>query len=210
MDTIRDSIKKRIDILKSSRNDMLRKCMCFLVVGICMLIILWPYDKSTTDNDTSDLTDSEDSYTGDNASIKEDSTYYQDDSMSYYSTNEYITNMEQKLETILSNVKNVGNVDVMITLKDNGEKVVEKDYEKSQSVNGENSQTSSKEETVTTKEDNNTTPYVTKTLEPEIEGIVICCDGGGNSETVVNITEAVTALYDVPVHKIKVLERNRN
>lgn len=47
---------------------------------------------------------------------------------------------------------------------------------------------------------------MTKYNEPEIEGVVICCRGAENGETTLNITNAVQALFDVPVHKIVILE----
>ena len=49
---------------------------------------------------------------------------------------------------------------------------------------------------------------MTKYNEPEIEGVVICCRGAENGETTLNITNAVQALFDVPVHKIVILEAN--
>lgn len=45
-----------------------------------------------------------------------------------------------------------------------------------------------------------------KKIEPEIEGVLVAAQGGGD-ETVVNeITYAVQVLFDVPVHKIKVVK----
>ena len=49
-------------------------------------------------------------------------------------------------------------------------------------------------------------PYVVKQLEPEIEGVLVAAQGAGD-ETIVNeITYAVQVLFDVPVHKIKVVK----
>ena len=53
---------------------------------------------------------------------------------------------------------------------------------------------------------NGGSPYVVKQIEPEIEGVLVAAQGGGD-ETVVNeITYAVQVLFDVPVHKIKVVK----
>jgi stage III sporulation protein AG len=41
---------------------------------------------------------------------------------------------------------------------------------------------------------------------PELEGVLIACTGGGNGAIATKITEAVQALFDVPAHKIVVLE----
>ena len=49
-------------------------------------------------------------------------------------------------------------------------------------------------------------PYVKKEMTPEIEGVIVIAEGGGNPTTVQNITEAVLALFDVDTHKIKIMK----
>ena len=41
---------------------------------------------------------------------------------------------------------------------------------------------------------------------PRVEGIVVVAEGGNHSVVVKNITEAVSALFDVDVHKIKIVK----
>jgi stage III sporulation protein AG len=201
-----------IENFKKAKNDSLRKWICVFLVGVCMLIILWPVDSSGKNKNTTD--NAEDSTSGNQQSDNTSGSGVSQNGdegadtveENIYTYAQYIDKLEERLENILSNVKNVGSVNVMITLKDNGEKVVEKDYEKSESTNGDNSQASYNEETVVSKSSNDSTPYVKKILEPEIEGVLVSCEGGNNPETVVQITEAVQALFDVPAHKIVVLE----
>ena len=65
------------------------------------------------------------------------------------------------------------------------------------------------EETVYEKDENgNQVPYVVKELEPEIAGVLIVAEGGGDPVTVNNITEAVMSLFDIDAHKIKVMKMN--
>ena len=45
-------------------------------------------------------------------------------------------------------------------------------------------------------------------MKPEIEGVLIIADGGGNSAVVQNISEAVLALFRLEAHKIKVMKMN--
>lgn len=110
----------------------------------------------------------------------------------------YERNTERRLERILKEAVGVGNVKVMITYKASSEKVVEKDREE----NGE-----------TTIYDSvsggGQSPYVSKEISPQIEGVVVIAEGGENAVTVKNITEAVQALFDVDTHKIKVMKRNQ-
>jgi len=50
-------------------------------------------------------------------------------------------------------------------------------------------------------------PVVEKELAPEISGIVISAQGGGNASVQKEISEAMQALFGLPAHKIKVLKR---
>jgi stage III sporulation protein AG len=42
--------------------------------------------------------------------------------------------------------------------------------------------------------------------EPELEGVVIVCDGGDDVLVKKEITEAVSALFQIETHKIKVMK----
>lgn len=50
-------------------------------------------------------------------------------------------------------------------------------------------------------------PYVSKENAPEVEGILVIADGGGNAVVAKNLTEAVQALFGVEAHKIKIMKR---
>ena len=50
-------------------------------------------------------------------------------------------------------------------------------------------------------------PVIEKELRPEIEGIVVSAQGGGNAAVRAEISEAMEALFNIPAHKIKVLKR---
>lgn len=131
---------------------------------------------------------------------------------------DYEEKVEQRLKDTLSYIKGVGDVEVMITMKDSGEVVVEKDTpETSNTVSETDStggtrttieRTSSEETVYSTSDDGTNTPYVTKNLEPEIEGILVVAQGGDDSTVVQNICDAVLALFPVEIHKIKVVKMN--
>lgn len=131
---------------------------------------------------------------------------------------DYVKKMEERLKNALSNVNGVGNVEVMITMKDSGEIVVEKDVPETSNTVSETDSTGGTRTTIehtrsedtvySTEEDGTNTPYVTKNLEPEIEGILVVAQGGDNSIVVQNICDAVLALFPVEIHKIKVVKMN--
>ncbi len=193
------NVKAKLLELGSKKNETLRKFIFMLLIGICLLVILWPTDDTGDDELFSQVAsngESSEDDIGDAEAFADDMTQ-----------DEYVRSLEEKLENILANVKGVGNVDVMITLKDGGEKVVEKDVDSTLSESEDGSESHVSEETVSESYDGDTTPYVSKVLEPEISGVVVSCEGGADSEIAIKITEAVQALFDVPAHKIVVLEQ---
>lgn len=124
--------------------------------------------------------------------------------------------LEKRLKSMLVLAKDVGNVEVMITVKTSGEQIalVEKDYTGSKTKEADNqggsrdTEEEARSEIVIYKKnsDGSTVPYIVKEKMPEIEGVVVIAEGGGNTLTANNIIDAVMALFDVPIHKIKVLE----
>ena len=79
---------------------------------------------------------------------------------------------------------------MIITLKDNTQK-------------GE----SNEEKTVLVENSSrDSSPYIIQEKEPEIEGIVIVCEGGYDSVIKREITDAVSALFSIESHKIKIMK----
>ena len=130
---------------------------------------------------------------------------------------DYAKRMERRLEKILENMVGVGKVEVMITLKDEGEKQVEKDRNKNSQDTKEqdgamtrsSTDQQSQEETVYfSGSENEGEPFVKKEVTPCVEGVLVVAEGGGNAQVAKNISDAVLALFPVEVHKIKVVKMN--
>lgn len=127
----------------------------------------------------------------------------------------YVEYLEENMEEVLSQMEGVGRVEVMITVSDMGESVVEKDRNTVQSVTTETdsaggdrsvSETSVEETTIYIESDDETYPYIQKEKMPTIEGVVVVAEGGGSSSVVSNISESVKALLPVEAHRIKVVK----
>ena len=171
--------------------------MLLALFGILILVIVWPVGSKSKEADNQ----MSESVAG-------------TEKRTYNYAEQYTASMELRLKEILENVDGAGAVQVMITVKNNGEQVVEKDksYSESKTIqsgdggkNTTTANTSRSESTVYDRTDSGS-PYVVKQLEPEIEGVLVAAQGAGD-ETVVNeITYAVQVLFDVPVHKIKVVK----
>ena len=91
--------------------------------------------------------------------------------------------LEQRLETILQRMRGVGDVQVMITFRDQGESIVEKDVTmredrqageqkegETDAVNGGSGSCENSETTVYARSDGDETPFVNRAFLPKIDG----------------------------------------
>ena len=191
-------LKRWLDGLKSGeRLPKKNQLIILLLTGILLLVIVVPLPENADQ-------DSADPVTASAQEGNEDSQKYE----------EYL---EKRTEETLRHVEGVGEVEVMITLRSTGQKIVEKDQQSSSQSTEETDSTGgtrSTEESSSDKTsvyeqgtDGSQIPYVTKEISPEVEGVVVIADGGDNAVVVRNITEAVQALFGVEAHKIKIMKR---
>lgn len=174
-----------------------------LLAGIVLLLLSFPDIFSATKTETSVSVKNGEEETETNA---------------YDNVEDYVKEEEERLETLLKKVEGVGDVKVMITVKSTGESIPLKDtpYEKSSSTTSKEegevkkeTEEKAQEETVMTEDSDGTTqPYLVRKTVPEIEGVAVLAQGGGNSEIKKEIIEAVQVLFDIKAHKIKVMKMN--
>lgn len=128
---------------------------------------------------------------------------------------EYVQYLERKLENILMQMDGVGRVDVMITVLDGGEQIVEKDQKTTfsstserDSGGGERSVTeqAGEDSTVYVETADKKYPYIQKETLPTVAGVVVVAEGGGNPAAVSEISESVQALLKVEPHRIRVVK----
>ena len=201
MDTKKQS--SLIEIVKSRfagkglRKDYL---VIALLTGVLLLVIAMPVKETAS---------------GENSSIFADtaSNTSQESQTAVTDRQSDEKQLENRLEDFLGQVDGVGRVRVLIRLKDAGEQVVEKDAptrSTSQTDGGGEVSTTeeNREETTVFEEtrDGRQIPYVIREYAPEISGVVVAAEGAGSAEVEQDILEAVQALLQIEVHKIKVLK----
>ena len=127
---------------------------------------------------------------------------------------DYAAELEARLTEALSNMDEVGEVRVMITLKSSGEQVVERETPVTRSMTTETdaqggSRTVNTGETgdtvVYSTDGSSSVPYVVKTYVPEIEGVLVVAEGAGSGRVNRTVTEVVQALFGVEAHKVMVV-----
>ncbi len=194
---------KKIDFKKILKEFGLPKLLIILGCGLAILLLSVPGLFSSDKDKTS------------SPAISNEKT---SNTEKYSSTEEYVCTQENRLKQILMQVKNIGKVEVMITVKSSKELVPLKDQTsdsqtttEQDSAGGNRSSTSdsSQEETVLSQANQGeNAPYIVKQIEPEIEGVVVIAQGGDSDRVKSEIVDAIMVLFNVPAHKIKVMRMN--
>lgn len=169
-----------------------------ILAGIFLLIVFFPDSKA---KETSSQEVSENSAEQSRQSGQEVS---------------YKTQMEEELEEVLKSIDGIDMVKVMITLETSEEDVVLKESKNvKETTVEEDSQGGTREINSTSVEETvcygealgeSTGPYVTYTIAPKVEGVLIVVGGNQAGTLRTQIVKAVQALFDVESHKVVVIK----
>ena len=172
-----------------------------LIITIVIINIIWNGNKTT--NKQEDNPSSKQLATSTDGQIKQDTTQ--------------TTNLEEKLEEILSKIQGVGNVKVCINYSESSEVVAMynetskvSDTEESDTSGGTRKiqETDSQKDIIYKEENGEKTPITQKVVQPKIEGAIITAKGANDMTTKTNIIQAVEAATGLATHKIQVFEMN--
>lgn len=167
-----------------------------LVITIIIINYVWSDgDKNTKNNET-----------------------YEESSYKQLATNSSVTNktdLEQKLEEILTQISGVGKVSVLVTYSQSSEIVaMYNETSKTSYTQEEDSEggtrkvdeTDSTKEIIYTQENGVNVPVTQKIVNPTIEGAIVTATGANDATVKTNIIQAVEAVTGLPTHKIQVFE----
>lgn len=202
----------KIKLLIKNKNNLI----LLVLAGILLMVVTFPVKDNETgkiDRNTNDNTgyekvfDTNANEQGTNAGLT--------DTYPFAEEQIYISQMEERLKEVLGMLDGAGAVEVLITLETSQEKIVEKDIpvvrsntEETDSTGGMRtiSNVDMGESTVFSNTDNASSPYVVKTISPQIEGVVVLAEGAEDGRVSLNIAEAVQVLFGIEAHKIKVMK----
>lgn len=169
--------------------------------GILIFVILLPTGKTNSGYQSKKNQDSKDAAVSGSTSDTEYGTVQSKET----DVDEYRKGLERELEDFLSSVAGVGEVKVLIYMKNSQEYVVEKNTPTTSSVNGDSSDSTRDETTVYTVNGNgDEVPFITQTRSPQIDGVVVAAKGASNETVRVQIVRLVMALYGVEANKVEV------
>ena len=169
-----------------------------LIITLIVMKFIWKGDE-TTNEDTKTNTSSGKVLAG--MENQENSTYQ--------------TELEEKLENILSTVKNVGKVKVLLNYSESSSIVPL--YNESTTTSGTEegdkeggtrnvTETETKKDVVFSEKSGNKEPVTQKTVMPTIQVAIVTAEGANNAEVKTNIINAVGAVTGLTIDKIQVFE----
>lgn len=110
----------------------------------------------------------------------------------------------REVEKMLSQIKGAGDVSVMLTYENSGEKIYATDNENDTS--SEN-QSSSNYKHIIVDGNNGEEGLVIKELYPRIRGVAVVCSGGDDPQVQSNISSLLSALFDIGSNRISIAPR---
>lgn len=123
---------------------------------------------------------------------------------------EYISQLERRAEQMVSQISGAGDSKVVINIASSTETVYVRENKRSYDSEGDNSKGET-EDSVLTMTDGSGNQYavVKKQIMPEICGVTVLCDGGGDKSVCAAVVEAVSTLLGVGSNKVCVIAKNK-
>ena len=197
-------MKKSIQSWKKLWQDLgTRRWIFLFFVGILLVVIAVPTGEKKNDGQQDGLIEVK----GSNGEGAQEGHQIQN------TVNAYEAELETRLTQILSRIEGVGEVQVMVTVSRSSELILQSDTSREESTiretdsqGGSRDNTELREEgqTVLTGGSGTSQPYVVGEIMPQVEGVVVACEGGDRPTVQAEISAAVQALFDLAPHKIKV------
>ncbi len=128
------------------------------------------------------------------------------------------TELEERLENILSTIKNVGKVNVLINYSESSsiEALYNESTTTSSTEEGDSSggtrnvtETETKKDIVYSEKSGSKEPVTKKTLMPAVQGAIITAEGANDATVKANIISAVGAVTGLSIEKIQVFETQK-
>lgn len=184
-----------------------------VLIGVLLMVAALPVDGGKTKNTAPKGTNSESGVGEDGEGISGRGTEY--NTVEMWENEKYVVDLEEKLEELLGKMEGAGQVRVIITLQSSMEKIVEKDEPVVRAgTTEEDAEGGSRiinnvdagESTVYVSDGSVECPYVVKTINPTIDGVLVLAEGAGSGMVSKNISDAIQALFAIEAHRIMVVK----
>ena len=122
---------------------------------------------------------------------------------------EYESEIEKRLEQILSEIEGIGNCKVMVTLESSAQNVYTADRESSANDAKDSSSYSDSSKHVIL-DDNGQQALLEKEIEPFVRGVIVVCGGADNINVKQSVIDCVSAGLGISSDNISVVKGGQN
>lgn len=197
------SLMPKNDGEKSNKKKIENTAFLVLILIITLIVIntIWRDKKDITNNEKKSTNSISDKI------LANDDTILQEK-----------TELEERLENILSTIKNVGKVNVLINYLESSsiEALYNESTTTSSTEEGDSSggirnvtETETKKDIVYSEKSGSKEPVTKKTLMPAVQGAIITAEGANDATVKANIISAVGAVTGLSIEKIQVFETQK-
>ncbi|MBE5738372.1 MAG: hypothetical protein E7354_01380 [Clostridiales bacterium] len=137
---------------------------------------------------------------------KESAISVSQDSQGYLSTLEYCERLENKLESIISQIAGAGSVKVMVSVDGSPELKYISDTDSKTSTNTAGTTTTSTSSPIIIGSGANASGIVTTETLPNVKGVIVVSSGAGNIGIKLDILNAISTVLDLSSDKITILK----
>ena len=184
-DKISSNTKSKFNIIKLFSGKSLK----IIILGIICIIAIILFMSINTDSNKQKITT--------NATLND---------YGYSSTMDYCTQLETKLENVLSQIKGAGQVKVMLSVEGSPELVYAVDSDTKVSTNSNGSTTTSSSSPIIVQTGGNSGPLILTENLPLVKGVIVVSSGANDIGIKLDILNAVSTLLDISTEKISVLK----
>ncbi len=197
-----DELKKRIAGQLRGQKFGKDSLLILILAGLLLLVIAWPTntsgEKKKENGIKSEQSDSEESMP--------------DIQTRAGSADDYGAELETRLAGLLGEMEGVGDVRVMVTFSASCEEIPLKDVTRTDKDTTEADGTGGmrvinesgfEEATIyVTDAQGERTPYIVRTVKPQVIGVAVIAEGGGNPNVQKNITAVIQSLFRIDANRI--------
>lgn len=176
-----------LEKLSTSQRKVLNWLGFIVVVGVGFMLI------QPSKNPVADL-----------SSSKQISTFSQTE-LNSHDPSHYVTNVEQRLQKIISQIEGAGKVAVYVTLERSSQLVIAEST--TEDISGDQHRTVKTPITLRTEGGSKEVPLVITEYEPQLRGVLIVASGATNPDVRYRILRATETALQLPMYKIEVLPK---
>lgn len=129
-------------------------------------------------------------------------------------TENYVAQLEKKINSMISQIEGVGSSDVVITLENGVENVYANSERRTsdcnENISGKSTnRNDTQHDVVIIDGSSGKQALVIKQKEPTVKGVVVVCEGADNSVIVNRVTDAVTKSLNIKTNRISVVKKQK-